>query len=30
VQGLEKRFNLLIELGFYQDYKKWKDTKVTT
>jgi hypothetical protein len=29
VQGLEKQFDLLIEIGFYQDYQKWKDTKVT-
>jgi hypothetical protein len=30
VQGLEKQFNLLIDLGFYEDYHKWKDTNVTT
>jgi hypothetical protein len=30
MQGLEKQFDLLIDLGFYEDYHKWKDTKVTT
>jgi len=29
VQGLEKHFDFLIELGFYQEFQKWKDTKVT-
>jgi hypothetical protein len=29
VQGLEKQFDILIELRLYKDYQKWKDTKVT-